>query len=406
MIDVTHQISAVRRTVGRRTLEAGEARVVTVVADLPRRRRGPVGRLHERRAHPPLVPAGHRRAARRRPLPARGQRGRHRRALRPAATVRRDLGVRRRGQLDRGAALPPTDDGTRFELEHIAHVDDERWAEFGPGAVGIGWDLGLMGLGLHLSSNRRRIDPARRQAWTVSAGGHAVRDRSRARPGAPRRSRTGTTRRPPAPPPPRDRVLHRRHHLTAACPTPCEEAAGTRVVRRSEVRPAGLGRIVLTRGRGRPGRRLLGSDRPPSGSQQSTAHGAPLTVQPAAGTAPSAGGRVVAVLGHQLDHHVGEPRVRPGGRGPGEAHAQLRGLLARLVVEVPHHLDVVGDEPDRRHHHRAAPPPRATRRGGRRCPAPATAPAAGPERDCQTTSYSATPTSAATSRAASATCRE
>ena len=23
------------------------------------------------------------------------------------------------------------------------YVDDERWAEYGPGAVGVGWDLGL-----------------------------------------------------------------------------------------------------------------------------------------------------------------------------------------------------------------------------------------------------------------------
>src|SRR3954467_12124353 len=36
--------------------------------------------------------------------------------------------------------LTPEGDGTRFELEHIAHVDDTKWAEFGPGAVGVGWD--------------------------------------------------------------------------------------------------------------------------------------------------------------------------------------------------------------------------------------------------------------------------
>jgi len=26
---------------------------------------------------------------------------------------------------------------TLFRLDHIAHVDDERWAQFGPGAVGV-----------------------------------------------------------------------------------------------------------------------------------------------------------------------------------------------------------------------------------------------------------------------------
>ena len=80
--------------------------------------------------------------------------------VRPAERLRRHVGVRRRGQLDRG---PPDGRagtvGTRFELEHIAHVDDERWAEFGPGAVGVGWDLGLIGLGLHLASGEP-VDPA------------------------------------------------------------------------------------------------------------------------------------------------------------------------------------------------------------------------------------------------------
>ena len=35
MIDVNHQINAVRRTVGTRVLEAGEARVVTVSQSYP-----------------------------------------------------------------------------------------------------------------------------------------------------------------------------------------------------------------------------------------------------------------------------------------------------------------------------------------------------------------------------------
>jgi uncharacterized protein YndB with AHSA1/START domain len=43
------------------------------------------------------------------------------------------------------------DGGTRFELEHIAHVND-HWAQFGPGAVGVGWDLALLGLTQHLIS--------------------------------------------------------------------------------------------------------------------------------------------------------------------------------------------------------------------------------------------------------------
>jgi uncharacterized protein YndB with AHSA1/START domain len=60
---------------------------------------------------------------------------------------------------------PDPDGGTLFELEHAAILDPERWAEYGPGAVGVGWDLGLLGLGLHLSGGAID-DPA---AWEQSA---------------------------------------------------------------------------------------------------------------------------------------------------------------------------------------------------------------------------------------------
>ena len=43
------------------------------------------------------------------------------------------------------------DDGTRLRLEHSAAVDQEKWDEFGPGAVGIGWEMALGGLRLHLA---------------------------------------------------------------------------------------------------------------------------------------------------------------------------------------------------------------------------------------------------------------
>ena len=58
----------------------------------------------------------------------------------------------------------------RFQLEHIAHVDDERWNEYGPGAVGVGWDMGLIGLELHLSSGRA-VDPQESAAWMASDDG-------------------------------------------------------------------------------------------------------------------------------------------------------------------------------------------------------------------------------------------
>src|SRR5262249_45802177 len=47
--------------------------------------------------------------------------------------------------------LAPVGEGaTRFELEHTAIVPDETWDQFGPGAVGVGWEGGFLGLGLHL----------------------------------------------------------------------------------------------------------------------------------------------------------------------------------------------------------------------------------------------------------------
>ena len=48
--------------------------------------------------------------------------------------------------------LTPDVDGTTLELVHEAPVDPEMWKQFGPGAVGLGWDLALMGLGLHVAT--------------------------------------------------------------------------------------------------------------------------------------------------------------------------------------------------------------------------------------------------------------
>lgn len=63
-----------------------------------------------------------------------------------------------------------SDGGTRLRLEHIAHVPDELWKQYGPGAVGIGWDMALMGLGLHLATGNS-IDPEQALAWQTSEEG-------------------------------------------------------------------------------------------------------------------------------------------------------------------------------------------------------------------------------------------
>jgi uncharacterized protein YndB with AHSA1/START domain len=72
--------------------------------------------------------------------------------------------------------LQPTDDGgTLLELEHVAVVPPEFWDQFGPGSVGVGWDLSLLGLAMHLAGEERPEaadldrDPAMRDAMTASS---------------------------------------------------------------------------------------------------------------------------------------------------------------------------------------------------------------------------------------------
>ena len=72
--------------------------------------------------------------------------------------------------------LSPVDDGTLFELTHVATVPPEFWDQFGPGAVGVGWDGALLGLALHLRSGAAVADheafegsPEGREFMTASA---------------------------------------------------------------------------------------------------------------------------------------------------------------------------------------------------------------------------------------------
>jgi uncharacterized protein YndB with AHSA1/START domain len=45
--------------------------------------------------------------------------------------------------------LVPAEDGTELCLRHVLG-DNDHWATYGPGAVGVGWELALLGLALHL----------------------------------------------------------------------------------------------------------------------------------------------------------------------------------------------------------------------------------------------------------------
>lgn len=58
--------------------------------------------------------------------------------------------------------------GTRLELQHIAHLSP-HWDQYGPGAVGVGWDLGFMGLSRHLAEPAAEVAAEAVEGWFGSA---------------------------------------------------------------------------------------------------------------------------------------------------------------------------------------------------------------------------------------------
>lgn len=72
--------------------------------------------------------------------------------------------------------LTAAGEGTRLELEHTARDADvpaEMAAMFGPGATGVGWDGGLLGLALHLAHWDTAMTPAEGEAWAMTDEGRA-----------------------------------------------------------------------------------------------------------------------------------------------------------------------------------------------------------------------------------------
>ncbi|OXM62162.1 SRPBCC family protein [Amycolatopsis vastitatis] len=169
MIDVSHQISAVRRTLGDRVIEGKEARVLTIsqVYDTD------VDDLWDACTNPERIPRWF--------LPVSGELrvgGKYQLEGNAGGTVERcdpPKSFAATWEMQGGVSwievrLTPEGDGTRFELEHVAHVDD-HWDEFGPGAVGIGWDGALVGLVLHLAAPGTTVDPEAAMAWMMSPEG-------------------------------------------------------------------------------------------------------------------------------------------------------------------------------------------------------------------------------------------
>jgi uncharacterized protein YndB with AHSA1/START domain len=170
MIDVTHQINSVLREVGTRTLEAGAARTVVVSQAYD----AAVDDVWDACTNPERIPRWF--------LPVSGELrlgGRYQLKDHAGGTVERcDPPKSFAATWEYGGdvswievRLNSEPDGrTRLEIEHISSVGDTTWAQFGPGAVGIGWDMIFMGLGLHLTSGRS-VDPAESAAWGASDEG-------------------------------------------------------------------------------------------------------------------------------------------------------------------------------------------------------------------------------------------
>lgn len=61
--------------------------------------------------------------------------------------------------------------GARLTLTHTAHLSDQ-WRRYGPGATGVGWEMGLLGLALHLAQpDEPKPDAA---AFAASPDGKAL----------------------------------------------------------------------------------------------------------------------------------------------------------------------------------------------------------------------------------------
>lgn len=170
MIDVTHHLNEVRRAVGSRVLEAGEARVVT----LRRTYEGSLDDVWDACTNPERLPRWF--------LPVSGdlQEGGHYQLEGNASgTIERcdppqsfaatwEFG----GQVSwievRLSQIAP--ERVLLKLEHIGAVDEDRWAQFGPGAAGVGWDLTLVGLARHLTGGPP-LTPATFAVWLGSEEG-------------------------------------------------------------------------------------------------------------------------------------------------------------------------------------------------------------------------------------------
>lgn len=172
-MDVSHHVNAVQRQVGNRTLEVGEANVVTLTRSYPT----DATDLWDACTNAERLP-------------------------RWFAAVEGDLRLGGRYQVQGNASGtvltcdPPRSftatwefgggtswielrivaegaEQSRLQLDHIAVVGDEMWPRYGPGAVGLGWDLGLLGLAIHLETGQPVPDEFKEEHWSTTGDGRS-----------------------------------------------------------------------------------------------------------------------------------------------------------------------------------------------------------------------------------------
>ena len=168
MIDVVQQIESVKRAVGSGRLAAGEAHTVT----LRRTYEAPIEDVWDALTNPERIGRWF--------LPISGDYrlggtyqfegnagGRILECHRPSEfKVTWEYGGGEPSEVVIRLA-PAGAETTRFEMVHTAIVPEEMWSTYGPGAVGVGWEGGLLGLALHLTGGTVG-DPI---AWQVGEEG-------------------------------------------------------------------------------------------------------------------------------------------------------------------------------------------------------------------------------------------
>lgn len=168
MIDVVKELNAIRRQVRGRVLEAGECQTVTISREYD----AAIDEVWDACTNPERVarwfmplsgelrPGGHYRLQ--------GNAGGTIQQCEPPTWFSVTWEYGNEVNWVELRLSPAENQSTRLELAHTV-PDDEKWTEYGPGAVGPGWELALVGLQIHLEpeDRARQIDAA----WTSTEDG-------------------------------------------------------------------------------------------------------------------------------------------------------------------------------------------------------------------------------------------